>query len=224
MVPRALGLLFLPLLYSPASLSPVTSLTTNQLPYSCCLSLATSHHHVYLLLSIPVPAYGLYASQCSWQGCATAICSPQSQFICIQPIVGIAARTRRERFRFQRASLLCSIQQLRWQRVRLLVNGSDECGSAGLHERPAIAGLQPDAAGPQSGQAGADVSCAEIRRLHFRLTTARSGELNAKNRELLALQAQAKARLARTRANFAEGMKAAKDVQRDLEWSQKKVQ
>ncbi|KAK4548819.1 hypothetical protein LTR36_008592 [Oleoguttula mirabilis] len=50
-----------------------------------------------------------------------------------------------------------------------------------------------------------------------------SGELNAKNRELLALQAQARARLVKTRANFAEGMKAAKDVQRDLEWTQKKV-
>lgn len=53
--------------------------------------------------------------------------------------------------------------------------------------------------------------------------TQMSGELNAKNRELLALQAQARARLAKTRANFAEGMKAAKDVQRDLEWTQKKV-
>ncbi|KAK3052680.1 hypothetical protein LTR09_006161 [Extremus antarcticus] len=51
-----------------------------------------------------------------------------------------------------------------------------------------------------------------------------SGELNAKNRELLALQAQARARLAKTRANFSEGMKAARDVQRDLEWTQKKVQ
>lgn len=51
----------------------------------------------------------------------------------------------------------------------------------------------------------------------------RSGELNAKHRELLALQAQARARLAKTRANFADGMKAAKDVQRDLEWTQKKV-
>jgi biogenesis of lysosome-related organelles complex 1 subunit KXD1 len=51
----------------------------------------------------------------------------------------------------------------------------------------------------------------------------RSGELNAKNRELLALQAQARARLAKSRANYAEGMKAAKEVQRDLEWTQKKV-
>ncbi|KAF2772680.1 hypothetical protein EJ03DRAFT_190493 [Teratosphaeria nubilosa] len=50
-----------------------------------------------------------------------------------------------------------------------------------------------------------------------------SGELNAKNRELLALQAQARARLAKTRANFSEGMQAAKDVQRDLEWTQRKV-
>lgn len=51
----------------------------------------------------------------------------------------------------------------------------------------------------------------------------RSGALNAKNREILALQAQARARLAKTRANFAEGMQAAKDVQRDLDWTQKKV-
>ncbi|KAK5137208.1 hypothetical protein LTR08_000713 [Meristemomyces frigidus] len=50
-----------------------------------------------------------------------------------------------------------------------------------------------------------------------------SGELNAKTRELAALQTQARARLAKTRANFAEGMKAAKDVQQDLEWTQKKV-
>lgn len=50
-----------------------------------------------------------------------------------------------------------------------------------------------------------------------------SGELNAKNRELLALQAQARARLAKTRSKFADGMKAAKEVQRDLEWTQKKV-
>ncbi|KAK3671817.1 hypothetical protein LTR78_008362 [Recurvomyces mirabilis] len=50
-----------------------------------------------------------------------------------------------------------------------------------------------------------------------------SGELNAKNREILALQAQARARLAKTRANFAEDMRAAKDVQRDLEWTQNKV-
>jgi hypothetical protein len=51
----------------------------------------------------------------------------------------------------------------------------------------------------------------------------RSGELNAKNRELLALQAQARARLAKTRSNFADGMRAAKETQRDLEWTQKKV-
>lgn len=60
-------------------------------------------------------------------------------------------------------------------------------------------------------------------RSHITDTLHRSGQLNAKNRELLALQAQARARLAKTRANFSEGMKAAKDVQRDLEWTQKKV-
>ncbi|KAK8236878.1 hypothetical protein HDK77DRAFT_513452 [Phyllosticta capitalensis] len=50
-----------------------------------------------------------------------------------------------------------------------------------------------------------------------------SGELNAKTRELLHLQALARQRLAATSRNFAEGMKAAKEVQRDLEWTQKRV-
>ncbi|KAK4962261.1 hypothetical protein LTR66_003762 [Elasticomyces elasticus] len=50
-----------------------------------------------------------------------------------------------------------------------------------------------------------------------------SGELNAKTRELLELQALAKSRLASARANFADGIKAAKEVQRGLEWTQKRV-
>ncbi|KAL8795633.1 MAG: hypothetical protein Q9195_001871 [Heterodermia aff. obscurata] len=50
-----------------------------------------------------------------------------------------------------------------------------------------------------------------------------SGELNAKHRELLELQALAQRRLKSTRANFADGMKAAKEVKRDLEWTQKRV-
>ncbi|MCJ1252774.1 hypothetical protein MMC24_000580 [Lignoscripta atroalba] len=50
-----------------------------------------------------------------------------------------------------------------------------------------------------------------------------SGELNAKHRELLELQALAQRRLKNTRANFADGMKAAKEVKRDLEWTQKRV-
>ncbi|KAA6414576.1 MAG: hypothetical protein FRX48_01325 [Lasallia pustulata] len=50
-----------------------------------------------------------------------------------------------------------------------------------------------------------------------------SGELNAKHRELLELQALAQRRLKGTRANFADGMKAAKEVKRDLEWTQKRV-
>ncbi|QIW99766.1 hypothetical protein AMS68_005284 [Peltaster fructicola] len=50
-----------------------------------------------------------------------------------------------------------------------------------------------------------------------------SGQLNAKTRELLALQALARARLAKTRANLADGMQAARETQRDLEWTQKKV-
>ncbi|KAI9754242.1 MAG: hypothetical protein M1815_005740 [Lichina confinis] len=50
-----------------------------------------------------------------------------------------------------------------------------------------------------------------------------SGALNAKHRELLALQAEAQRRLATSRANFADGMKAAKEVKKDLEWTQKRV-
>ncbi|KAI9761561.1 MAG: hypothetical protein M4579_000953 [Chaenotheca gracillima] len=50
-----------------------------------------------------------------------------------------------------------------------------------------------------------------------------SGALNAKHRELLALQAEAQRRLASSRANFADGIKAAKEVKRDLDWTQKRV-
>ncbi|CAF9932063.1 hypothetical protein IMSHALPRED_008784 [Imshaugia aleurites] len=50
-----------------------------------------------------------------------------------------------------------------------------------------------------------------------------SGELNAKNRELLELQTLAQRRLKNSRANFADGMKAAKEVKKDLEWTQKRV-
>ena len=50
-----------------------------------------------------------------------------------------------------------------------------------------------------------------------------SGQLNAKHRELLDLQAQAQARLARTRARFQEGLQDAQDVRADLEWTSKKV-
>ncbi|KAK7180209.1 hypothetical protein DPSP01_012035 [Paraphaeosphaeria sporulosa] len=50
-----------------------------------------------------------------------------------------------------------------------------------------------------------------------------SGELNAKHRELMELQALAQRRLAGARVNFADGMRAAKDVQKDLQWTQKRV-
>jgi|TARA_R110002003_G_scaffold243_1_gene17355 exonuclease VII small subunit len=52
----------------------------------------------------------------------------------------------------------------------------------------------------------------------------RSGELNAKHRELLELQALAQRRLAGAQASFAEGMRAAKEVQKDLQWTQKRVE
>jgi hypothetical protein len=47
--------------------------------------------------------------------------------------------------------------------------------------------------------------------------------LNAKHRELLELQAKAQARLAKTRARFAQGLEDAREVHADLEWTQKKV-
>ncbi|KAJ6784912.1 hypothetical protein PWT90_02385 [Aphanocladium album] len=50
-----------------------------------------------------------------------------------------------------------------------------------------------------------------------------SGKLNAKHRELMDLQRQAQARLARTRERFSEGMRDAREVRGDLEWTQKKV-
>ncbi|KAI0007265.1 hypothetical protein F4779DRAFT_519835 [Xylariaceae sp. FL0662B] len=50
-----------------------------------------------------------------------------------------------------------------------------------------------------------------------------SGKLNNKHRELLEMQAQAQARLAKTRARFQRGMQDARDVNADLEWTSKKV-
>jgi hypothetical protein len=50
-----------------------------------------------------------------------------------------------------------------------------------------------------------------------------SGHLNAKQRELLEMQAKAQARLAKARARFAEGLQDAREVRADLEWTQKKV-
>jgi len=47
--------------------------------------------------------------------------------------------------------------------------------------------------------------------------------MNAKHRELLELQKQAQARLAKTRERFQEGLRDARDVHNDLEWTQKKV-
>lgn len=50
-----------------------------------------------------------------------------------------------------------------------------------------------------------------------------SGVLNAKQRELMELQALAQKRLKGARENLADGMKAATEVRRDLEWTQKRV-
>ncbi|TRX94588.1 hypothetical protein FHL15_004540 [Xylaria flabelliformis] len=50
-----------------------------------------------------------------------------------------------------------------------------------------------------------------------------SGTLNAKHRELLELQAKAQARLAKSRARFADGVRDAHEVRTNLEWTSKKV-
>ncbi|KAG9231061.1 putative biogenesis of lysosome-related organelles complex 1 subunit KXD1 [Amylocarpus encephaloides] len=50
-----------------------------------------------------------------------------------------------------------------------------------------------------------------------------SGLLNAKQREVLDLQALTQQRLAKSRARMAEGFQDAKEVKRDLEWTQKRV-
>lgn len=52
---------------------------------------------------------------------------------------------------------------------------------------------------------------------------ASSGQLNAKQRELLELQALAQRRLKGARSNFSEGIKVARETKRDLEWTQKRV-
>lgn len=56
-------------------------------------------------------------------------------------------------------------------------------------------------------------------------TTARnsSGQLNAKQRELMELQALAQRRLKGARSNFSEGVKVARETKRDLEWTQNRV-
>ena len=51
-----------------------------------------------------------------------------------------------------------------------------------------------------------------------------SGQLNAKQRKLMELQALAQSRMAAMQANFAQGIKDAKEVQRDLKWTQERVQ
>lgn len=55
------------------------------------------------------------------------------------------------------------------------------------------------------------------------LTMTRSGLLNAKHRELQDLQALAQQRIAKSRARLAEGYQDAKEVKRDLEWTQSRM-
>lgn len=50
-----------------------------------------------------------------------------------------------------------------------------------------------------------------------------SGELNAKHRELLDLHTLAQSRFKATKDNFADGMRAAEEVKRDLNWTQNRI-
>ncbi|MCJ1344450.1 hypothetical protein MMC31_002653 [Peltigera leucophlebia] len=50
-----------------------------------------------------------------------------------------------------------------------------------------------------------------------------SGELNAKHREILELHTLAQSRFKATRDNFADGMRAAEEVRRDLNWTQNRI-
>ncbi|EED19037.1 conserved hypothetical protein [Talaromyces stipitatus ATCC 10500] len=50
-----------------------------------------------------------------------------------------------------------------------------------------------------------------------------SGHLNAKQQELLELQALAQRRLKGVRSSFNEGLKAARETKRDLEWTSRRV-
>lgn len=58
---------------------------------------------------------------------------------------------------------------------------------------------------------------------HFLIYEYSSGMLNSKTRELVALQAEAQARLAETRRAFLDGMKIAKEVKSDLDYVHRKV-
>lgn len=55
------------------------------------------------------------------------------------------------------------------------------------------------------------------------LIWSRSGQLNAKQRELQELQALAQRRLKTARVNFAEGIDAAREARRDIEYISKKT-
>lgn len=56
-----------------------------------------------------------------------------------------------------------------------------------------------------------------------KLTVKRSAELNNKTQQLMELQALAASKFAEMQASFADGIKTAKEVKKDLEWTQKKV-
>lgn len=61
--------------------------------------------------------------------------------------------------------------------------------------------------------------------IHRKLTNivGRSGQLNAKQRELAELQAMAQRRLKGARQNFAEGMEAARETRRDVDYIKSKT-
>lgn len=76
---------------------------------------------------------------------------------------------------------------------------------------------------PNSLPSNAKESPPKIKRKALKYASNSSGTLNAKHRELLELQAKAQARLAKSRARFADGVRDAQEVRTNLEWTSKKV-
>ena len=71
-------------------------------------------HHVYGNTLLSVSAYGLAAGQCSWQAAAIPNnCKTQPQLVVLQPILGVAAGTPRERFDIWCGTLLQRFEPIR---------------------------------------------------------------------------------------------------------------
>ncbi|KAI1821216.1 hypothetical protein F4861DRAFT_533130 [Xylaria intraflava] len=101
-----------------------------------------------------------------------------------------------------------------------LISGADDCYNCGSERTASTSGVDFDEY-MQNRFADAFDPLPLDRSLATQAQT--SGALNAKHRELLELQAKAQARLAKTRARFADGLRDAQEVRTNLEWTSKKL-